>query len=137
MKYCTYCGAELQDDVKFCPNCGKSLTDECCEPAQPASQPESPVYASQPNSVCPPTYLLFSILTTLFCCLPFGIVGIVNSASVNGKFVSGDFAGAEKASRNAKTWSIVALCCGILWIVIYIIAIIVALITDRTDYLFT
>ncbi len=137
MKYCTYCGAELQDEVKFCPNCGKDAASECSEPAQPTIQPEAPAYPNQANRVCPPTYLLFSILTTLFCCLPFGIVGIINSASVNGKFISGDIEGAEKASRNAKTWSIVALCCGVLSIVIYIICVIFCLLIDRTDYLFT
>ena len=31
----------------------------------------------------PKTWLIESILATLFCCLPFGIVGIVNAARVN------------------------------------------------------
>ncbi len=26
--YCKYCGAEISDDVKFCPVCGKSLAEE-------------------------------------------------------------------------------------------------------------
>ncbi len=144
MKYCTYCGTELQDEVKFCPNCGKPLETEhgesfapLNEPEAPAYRPASPVYPSQTSRVCPPTYLLFSILTMLFCCLPFGIVGLINSASVNSKFDSGDIEGAEKASRNARTWSIVSLCCGLLGIVIYIVFVIIWAFTGSTDYLFT
>ena len=32
------------------------------------------------ENVQPKTWLVESILVTLFCCLPFGIVGIVNAA---------------------------------------------------------
>jgi hypothetical protein len=52
-----------------------------------------------------PNYLVWSILTTIFCCLPFGIVSIVYAAQVNGKLAAGDYAGALDASRKAKTWA--------------------------------
>jgi hypothetical protein len=52
-----------------------------------------------------PTYLAQAILTTLFCCLPFGIVSIVYAAQVNGKLAVGDHAGALQSSQNAKTWA--------------------------------
>jgi len=52
----------------------------------------------------PKTYLTESILVTLFCCLPFGIAGIVNASKVESRFASGDIQGAEEASRNAKKW---------------------------------
>jgi molecular chaperone DnaK (HSP70) len=51
-----------------------------------------------------PTYLVQSILLTLFCCWPLGIVAIVNAARVNSRLLSGDIAGAKAASRAAKTW---------------------------------
>jgi len=52
----------------------------------------------------PKNYLIESILVTIFCCLPFGIVGIVFSAQVNAKFEAGDYEGALKASKEAKKW---------------------------------
>lgn len=65
-----------------------------------------------PNT-CPNTYLVFAVLVTIFCCLPFGIVGIVKASNVSKAFISGDYAGAELASKQAKTWCIVGLCCGL------------------------
>lgn len=69
--------------------------------------------SGQMQSVCPKTWLLESILVTIFCCLPFGIVGIIKASSVSSKFAIGDFAGAAKASADAKKWTIIGLVCGI------------------------
>ena len=51
-----------------------------------------------------PNYLIQSILVTLCCCLPLGIVGIVYASQVNAKLAAGDVAGAEVAAGNAKKW---------------------------------
>jgi len=65
-----------------------------------------------------PNYLVQAILCTICCCLPFGIVAIVYAAQVNGKVAAGDMAGAEAASKNAKTWCWVAFGCGIAaWVI--------------------
>lgn len=82
---------------------------------------------TQPNpNTCPNTYLVFAILVTIFCCLPFGIVGIVKASNVSKAFISGDYAGAELASKQAKTWCIVSLCCGLLAYIGAIISVIVS-----------
>ncbi|MBK7553263.1 MAG: CD225/dispanin family protein [Flavobacteriales bacterium] len=52
----------------------------------------------------PKNWLVESILVTIFCCLPLGIVGIINAAKVNSSFDTGNVAGAEKASADAKKW---------------------------------
>ena len=57
-----------------------------------------------PGGVNIPNYLVHSILVTLFCCLPCGIVGIVYAAQVNPKQSAGDYAGAQSASDSAKMW---------------------------------
>ena len=46
-----------------------------------------------------PNHLVWAILSTLFCCLPLGIVSIVFAAQVDGKRAAGDLAGAQEASR--------------------------------------
>ncbi len=53
-----------------------------------------------------PNHLVWAILTTLFCCLPLGIVSIVHAAQVDGKRAAGDIAGARASSHQAKMWAI-------------------------------
>lgn len=78
-------------NTQFCSNCG------CRNEGIPSVQQDS-------SSVCPKTYLLESILVTLFCCLPFGIIGIINAANVSSNFAAGRYQEAEMASVNAKKY---------------------------------
>ena len=57
------------------------------------------------NQLQPKNYLIESILITLFCCQPFGIVGIVFASQVNSKYAIGDVEGAIQASKEAKKWT--------------------------------
>jgi hypothetical protein len=47
-------------------------------------------------------YLWQSIVVTLCCCLPLGVVAIIFAAQVNSKLAAGDVAGARDASDKAK-----------------------------------
>ena len=68
-----------------------------------------------------PTYLAQAILCTLFCCLPAGIPAIVYAAQVNSKLSAGDYAGAQLASKNAKTWVWVSFGVGLAVALIYVV----------------
>ena len=68
----------------------------------------------------PDNYLVWSILSTLFCCLPLGIASIVFAAQVDGKYNSGDYAGANEASAKAKKFATWAAIAGVVVIVLYI-----------------
>jgi hypothetical protein len=69
----------------------------------------------------PPNYLVWAILTTIFCCLPLGIASIVFAAQVNGKYAAGDYAGAKASSDKAKQFAIWSAIVGVVVGVIYII----------------
>jgi len=69
----------------------------------------------------PKNWLVESILVTLFCCLPFGIAGIVNAANVNSKYAMGDYAGAQAASAAAGKWTKIGFFIGIGVYVLYIL----------------
>ncbi|MEV0199432.1 CD225/dispanin family protein [Nonomuraea sp. NPDC050691] len=73
----------------------------------------------------PDNHLVAAILTTLFCCLPLGIVSIVKSSQVNSKWQVGDYQGAVQASEEAKTWWKRSLIVGIIWWVLVIIGYVV------------
>jgi len=77
---------------------------------------------SAPSEKNPPkTYLVESILATIFCCLPFGIIGIINAARVENAFYSGDETEAERLSGQALKWVKIAFFTGLAAVVIYLI----------------
>ncbi len=94
--------------------------------------PPAPSYApgmntQQPFPPKPPkNWLVESILVTLFCCLPFGIVGIIKASSVNSLFNAGNYQGAEEASKDAGKWTKIGFFCGIIVSVLYVIFILIA-----------
>lgn len=57
-----------------------------------------------PPMVKPNNYLVWAILGTIFCCLPFGIVSIVYASKVDGLWLAGNYFAATEAARKAKTW---------------------------------
>ncbi len=67
----------------------------------------------QPTTEKVPNYLVQAILVTICCCLPFGIVGIVFAAQVNGKLSAGDTAGAIESSQKAKFWTMLGFWIGL------------------------
>lgn len=82
------------------------------------TQPVSDFRQSRGGDVrpMPPTYLAWSIVVMLLCCLVPGIVALVYSTKVSSLFSSGDYDGARRASENAALWIIISIVCGIVWI---------------------
>ncbi len=68
-----------------------------------------------------PNYLTQSILVTIFCCLPFGIAAIVQSAQVNSKVKAGDYEGAIQSSESAKKYCWYGFIGGIIVLAIYFV----------------
>ncbi len=77
-------------------------------------------YGAQPYGQPPPNHLVWAILTTLFCCLPLGIVSIVFAAQVSGKWHSGDYQGAMESSRRAKTFAIWSAVVGVIVVLLFL-----------------
>jgi len=72
---------------------------------QPNATPPIP---PPPNAPAPhvSTNLVWGILTTLFCCLPLGIVSIVYASKVNDLLIAGHVDAARDAARKAGRWAI-------------------------------
>jgi hypothetical protein len=85
-------------------------------PPQPGWQGQQPGWQGQqpgwPSQLPPDNYLVWAILTTLFCCLPTGIVSIVYSTKVSGLWAQGQYAEARAAADNAKKWAIISAVAG-------------------------
>lgn len=72
------------------------------------------------NEPMPPTYLVWSVIMTVLCCLVPGVVAIIFSSQVSTKYYSGDIEGAKRASRNAEIWIIVSFVLGVLSATLYL-----------------
>jgi len=103
--YCRKCGTQNDDNAFKCVECG-----EIIQQIQRVGEPVPRV----------PNYLAQSILVTLFCCVPFGIVSIVYAAQVNSKLMAGDYAGAVDTSKKARTWCWVSFGIGLGWVVVWL-----------------
>jgi hypothetical protein len=76
--------------------------------------PPPPGYPPQPPAGrAPSNYLVWSILVTIFCCIPFGIVAIVKSSQVNGLWAQGRYAEAQAAADSARKWIIWSVVIGL------------------------
>ena len=84
----------------------------------PQGQYGQPPYGPQ-GPMPPSSNMVWAILTTLLCCLPFGIVAIVYASKVDGLWQGGFYDAAYQAANKAKTWSIVAAACGLVGSIIY------------------
>ena len=104
--YCSKCGKLVDDNVKYCSNCGNEVEvlklEEQSTDVKPKHVPEN--------------YLIWAILSTLFCCWPVGIVSIVYALRVESRFNQGDYDGALEASAKSKKWAwISAISAGVFW----------------------
>lgn len=67
----------------------------------------------------PDNHMALAIITTVCCCLPFGIVGIVKASQVNSLYFLKQYAAAQKNADDAKKWSIIGIVSGVIIWVIY------------------
>src|SRR6202790_5780513 len=122
--FCTQCGANNPDTAAVCAQCGRGL-----QPGALATTPSQPTGVVLPPGTTVQNYLVFAILTTVFCCLPAGIPAIIYAAQVNSKLQAGDLAGAQVASRNAKMWCLISLGLGLGLMALYAILIMVGVLS--------
>ena len=61
------------------------------------------------NQMPPQNYLVWAILSTILCCVPFGVVAIINATKVNDYWVAGNHEMAMRASQDAKKWTLWAV----------------------------
>ena len=89
----------------------------------------------QPVPEKPDSWLAWSILCTIMCCLPLGVVGIVYAAQVDSLWNQGRFAEAMKSAKKAKTFTLIGVISAAVFLFIYILFILlmVALNANNTS----
>ena len=85
---------------------------------QPGYGPQQPYGARPPM---PDTYMVWAVLVTVFCCLPFGIVSIVKASQVSSLYSQGRYQEAVAASEAAKKCAIWSAIAGVVISIIVIV----------------
>lgn len=143
--FCPKCGTQNADDSNHCYNCGAVLNqtpnnENRESPNYSQSNYSNNSYTQQPygnepyrdqynyqssNAPRVENHLIWSILVTIFCCLPLGIPAIIFAAQVDDKLRKGDYEGAVESANKAKTFCWIAFGLGIgliiLWFLILIL----------------
>lgn len=96
---CPKCHVAISDDAAFCSACGAAIRGDA-----PVQEPPAQVN----------TWLIPSILVTLCCCLPLGVVSLVFASKANSCVGRQDLAGAQQAAAKAKMWFWIAFVCGLI-----------------------
>lgn len=68
-------------------------------------------YNQQPPMIKPDSGLVWAILSTVLCCLPFGIVSIVYATKVDTLWYENRFNEACDAAHKAKMWALASAVC--------------------------
>ena len=120
---CPECDTTISSKAISCPHCGVPIAQEPTqEPAQQPAQQAPPVNKPNPVTDPPPkTWLVESILATILCCIPFGIVAIVYATRVESNWYVGNKELALSSSKSAKSWTLVSVFIGLGISLIYII----------------
>ena len=79
-------------------------------------------------------YLILSIISTLCCCLPFGVVGIVFSAKINSAMLAGNLEEAQNNAKMARIWIIVSFAICLLTWLIYMVLIVTGAVSGSAYY---
>lgn len=80
------------------------------------NEERSSQYGGYNNHRMPPrpdTYLLWSVLAMILCCIPTGIVAVVKATNVDTYYMSGNYNAALRASMGARQWCIISLILGL------------------------
>lgn len=118
--HCIKCGHKLEEGAAFCPICGTNVPQDVNQATEQSTQaPNGTQSGSQRR---PDSNLVWGILTTILCCLPFGIVSIVYAAKVDALWAQGLYDEARAASKSAGKWAMwAAISCAIIMALYFIL----------------
>ena len=120
--FCFKCGTENNDNFIFCYHCGEKLQP-------PIVDSKIQLNSSEANIIVP-NYLLLAILSTVFCCMPLGIVAIVFACKVDSRLEKGSYIKAKEASKIAKVFIWISFGVGILIFLVIISVVVITFLTS-------
>lgn len=111
---CKFCNSEVEGNENVCPVCGVEIMKTEQEPVM-----EYQVNAPSEEINAKP-YMVFSILATVLCCMPFGIPAIIFASKIEPLQKGRDYEGARAAAKKAKMFSVIAAILGVVVFIVYV-----------------
>lgn len=132
MAFCKQCGSQLNDDDRFCPNCGATVESESNEgvgnnngnvnPVQNNANGADPLNYSTPEGTgrkMNTGMLVWSIINIVLCCAPLGVWALV--MTIMAKNATSD----EEMQKKLKIAKVVNIISAIVGAVMFVISFIV------------
>ena len=99
----------------------EQFNQEQFDEEQPYQQEyQQPNDAQNQRPPMPSNHLALAILSTILCCLPLGIMSIICASKVDRLYMTGDYAGANEASKDAEKYAHWAAIAGIICLLLAI-----------------
>ncbi len=102
--YCVNCGKELDDEMKFCTDCGSAVGGGFQQQGHNIPSMEERMHAKATIE----NHLVISILAILFF-LPLGIAAIIQSMKVDQFIMMGEYELARNSSDSARKLALIGL----------------------------
>lgn len=83
----------------------------------------------------PNNWLWQSIVATVLCCLPFGVVAIVYAVRVDSLYFNGQYADAEKAAKRAKVWTLLAFAFGVVYLTVSLVMLYMGVLPSSVEHI--
>ena len=117
---CNRCGKEIEPGAAFCSGCGNAVNSGL-PVNQNTGEPVRQIF----------TWLVPSILATLFCCIPLGIVSIVFACKANSALTYGNLDEAKANSDKARLFCLLSIGIGfVVSCIVIILQVIAAVLAD-------
>lgn len=128
--YCSYCGEAISKGTLYCLKCGhptnKNMNLNYSNGSKNVYRPFQEPRPGRPNPM-----LWLAILTTICCCIPFGIYAIILSCKVDDLYNAGEYERAKMAAADSRKWSVIGIIISsIFYVVVFVIYVILIIITD-------
>lgn len=86
------------------------------------------------NGARPNNFMIPAVLSTICCCIPLGIVAIIQASKVNPLADAGNLAAAEEAAGKAKMWTFIAVGVGLVINLIVGVLQVLAFMAQQSSY---
>lgn len=93
------------------------MEDQYTSNQTPPPVPQQESYTDDIPPLKPNNWLWQSIVATILCCNILGVIGVVYAAKVDTLYHNFKYEEAEKAAKNARTWTLVAIALGLVYII--------------------